>query len=110
LCEENADAVEHHLDVFVQSGAEEEEEGNRYVIPCFFRKSRMCWIYSGLYRRVRVSLGYCQMLISQIGLSGVLPTTFSVQLAFGCRCPSGGIKVNFGVSDAIEIGGRTQFM
>ena len=40
----------------------------------------MCWIYSGLYGRVRVSLGYCQMLISQIGLSGVLPTTFSVQL------------------------------
>jgi len=86
LCEENADAVEHHLDVFVQSGAEEEEEeeeeedGNRYVIPCFFRKSRMCWIYSELYGRVRVSLGYCQMLISQIGLSGVLPTTFSVQL------------------------------
>jgi hypothetical protein len=32
LCEENADAVEHHLDVFVQSGAEEEEEdGNWYV-------------------------------------------------------------------------------
>jgi hypothetical protein len=31
-------------------------------------------------------------------------------LAFGYRCPSGGIKVNFGVSDAIEIGGRTQFM
>jgi hypothetical protein len=24
--------------------------------------------------------------------------------------PSGGIKVNFGVSDTIEIGGRTQFM
>jgi hypothetical protein len=64
-------AMEHHLDVFAQSGAEEEEEdGNSYVIPCFFRKSRMCWISCGVYGRVRVSLGDCQMLISQIGLSG----------------------------------------
>jgi hypothetical protein len=71
LGKENADPVEHHLDVFAQSGAEEEEEdGNSYVIPCFFRKSRMCWISCGVYGRVRVSLGYCQILISQIGLSG----------------------------------------
>jgi hypothetical protein len=71
LGKENADAVEHQLDVFAQSGAEEEEEdGNSYVIPCFFRKSRICWISCGVYGRVRVSLGYCQMLISQIGLSG----------------------------------------
>jgi hypothetical protein len=74
-------AMEHYLDVFAQSDAEEEEEdGNSYVIPCFFRKSRMCWISSGLYGRVRVSLGYCQMLTSQIGLSGVLPTTLSKRL------------------------------
>ena len=30
----------------------------------------MCWISCGVYGRVRVSLGYCQILISQIGLSG----------------------------------------
>jgi hypothetical protein len=57
--------------MFAQSGAEEEEEdGNSYVIPCFFRKSRMSWISCGVYGRVRVSLGNCQTLISQIGLSG----------------------------------------
>jgi hypothetical protein len=41
--------MKHHLDVFAQSGAEEEEEdGNSYVIPCFFKKSRIHWISSGV--------------------------------------------------------------
>jgi hypothetical protein len=57
--------------VFALSGTEvEEEDGNSYVIPCFFKKSRMSWISCGVYGRVRLSLGYCQILISQIGLSG----------------------------------------
>jgi hypothetical protein len=34
----------------------------------------------------------------------------TILLAVGYDRPSGGIKVNFGASDAIEIGGRAQFM
>jgi hypothetical protein len=69
--------------MFVQSGAEEEEEedGNRYVIPCFFRKSRMRWIYSGLYGRVRVSLGYCQMLIHKLACPVSFRPPFQYSLA-----------------------------
>ena len=34
----------------------------------------------------------------------------AILIALTTGWPSRGIKVNFGASDAIEIGGRTQFM